>query len=172
MRRTYISPEFINSPIYGTFNMVEENPLSLFVNKVPNEENIIGKIRNEIQRQTPQAAYTSQELKQLMGETETNFQEFTSDEKILILAMFEEFPDAMQRQGELKYMVRRVNGQKHPLYPDAPAIEEALVVLIKSYDAMGMKELRDDAKRVYDKNFPNGTMLVDGGKKKSWWKIW
>jgi hypothetical protein len=64
----------------------------------------------------------SAQLKQLMGETETNFQEFTSDEKIIILSMFEEFPDAMQRQGELKYMVRRVNGQKHPLYPDAPAI--------------------------------------------------
>ena len=61
-------------------------------------------------------------LKNLMGETETNFQEFTSDEKIVILAMFEEFPDAMQRQAELKYMVRRVNGQRHPKYPQAPAI--------------------------------------------------
>lgn len=36
--------------------------------------------------------------------------------------MFEEFPDAMHRQGELKYMVRRVNGQSHPVYPTAPAI--------------------------------------------------
>ena len=61
-------------------------------------------------------------LKTLMKETETNFQEFTSDEKIVILSMFEEFPDAMQRQGELKYMVRRVNGQSHPVYPTAPAI--------------------------------------------------
>ncbi len=61
-------------------------------------------------------------LKNLMGETETNFQEFTSDEKIIILSMFEEFPDAMQRQAELKYMVRRVNGQSHPVYPPAPAI--------------------------------------------------
>ena len=61
-------------------------------------------------------------LKTLMSETETNFQEFTSDEKIVILSMFEEFPDAMQRQGELKYMVRRVNGQSHPVYPLAPAI--------------------------------------------------
>ena len=64
----------------------------------------------------------SAQLKQLMSETETNFQEFTSDEKIVILSMFEEFPDAMQRQGELKYMVRRVNGQKHPIIPTAPAI--------------------------------------------------
>jgi hypothetical protein len=61
-------------------------------------------------------------LKTLMNETETNFQEFTSDEKIIILSMFEEFPDAMQRQAELKYMVRRVNGQSHPIYPTAPAI--------------------------------------------------
>ena len=61
-------------------------------------------------------------LKTLMNESETNFQEFTSDEKIIILSMFEEFPDAMQRQGELKYMVRRVNGQSHPVYPTAPAI--------------------------------------------------
>ncbi len=57
-------------------------------------------------------------------------------------------------------------------YPDAPAIEEALVVLIKSYEAMGMKELRDDAKRVYDKNFPNSTALANIDKKKSWWKFW
>jgi hypothetical protein len=61
-------------------------------------------------------------LKTVMGETETNFQEFTSDEKLIILSMFEEYPDAMQRQGELKYLVRRVNGQLHPLYPSAPAI--------------------------------------------------
>ncbi|MFZ9299865.1 MAG: T9SS type A sorting domain-containing protein [Chitinophagaceae bacterium] len=61
-------------------------------------------------------------LKKLMGETETNFQQFTSEEKLIILSMFEEFPDAMQRQDQLKFMVRRVNGQKHPLYPDAPAI--------------------------------------------------
>ncbi|MFZ9717849.1 MAG: T9SS type A sorting domain-containing protein [Chitinophagaceae bacterium] len=61
-------------------------------------------------------------LKNLMNETETNFQEFTSEEKLIILSMFEEFPDAMQRQDQLKYMVRRVNGQPHPVYPLAPAI--------------------------------------------------
>lgn len=64
----------------------------------------------------------SPNLKTLMNETETNFQQFTSEEKIIILSMFEEFPDAMQRQDKLKYMVRRVNGQKHPVYPLASAI--------------------------------------------------
>ncbi|MEY2595642.1 MAG: hypothetical protein RI965_914 [Bacteroidota bacterium] len=61
-------------------------------------------------------------LKSLMNETESNFQEFSTEEKLIILSMFEEFPDAMQRQDKLKYMVRRINGQKHPLYDLAPAI--------------------------------------------------
>lgn len=77
----------------------------------------IAKTRYGIEFLTP-----SDFLKKLMNETETNFQSFTSEEKLIILSMFEEFPDAMQRQDQLKYMVRRVNGQKHPLYPDAPAI--------------------------------------------------
>jgi len=61
-------------------------------------------------------------LRNLMGETESNFQIFTPEEKIIIISMLEEFPDAMQRQEGLKYLVRRINGQKHPLYSQAPAI--------------------------------------------------
>jgi outer membrane protein assembly factor BamD len=57
-------------------------------------------------------------------------------------------------------------------YPDAPAIEEALVVLVKSYDAMGMIELRDDANRVFVKNFPKSTLASGKDTQKSWWKFW
>lgn len=58
-------------------------------------------------------------------------------------------------------------------YPDAPAIEEALFILVKSYDAMGMTELRDDANRVFLKNFPKSTFLSENAKvKNSWWKFW
>ena len=64
----------------------------------------------------------SQFLQTLMNETSTNFQQFTSDEKLIILSMFEEFPDAMQRQAQLKYLVRRINGQPNPFYPNAAAI--------------------------------------------------
>lgn len=58
-------------------------------------------------------------------------------------------------------------------YPDAPAIEEALYVLINAYDAMGITELRDDANRVFEKNFPDSE-FKNGGKnsKKAWWKLW
>ncbi|MDT7515704.1 outer membrane protein assembly factor BamD [Rhodoferax mekongensis] len=59
-------------------------------------------------------------------------------------------------------------------YRDVPAIEEALFILYKSYDALGMEQLRDDAKRVLEKNFPQSDFLLKGGKANSdpWWKIW
>ena len=61
-------------------------------------------------------------LKSVMNETETNFQSFTPDEKITILSMFEEYPDAMHKQSQLNYLVRRINGQVDPQYPQAAAI--------------------------------------------------
>ena len=59
-------------------------------------------------------------------------------------------------------------------YPQAPAIEEAVFVLVKAYDAMGMEELRDSADRVMRRNFPNSTYLAPGGGKRDvpWWKLW
>ena len=58
-------------------------------------------------------------------------------------------------------------------YPDAPANEEALFILVKAYNAMGMTDLRDDANRVLVKNFPNSSFVTGIEKNKSaWWKIW
>ncbi len=58
-------------------------------------------------------------------------------------------------------------------YRDSPAIEEALFIMVRSYDALGMTELRDDANRVFKKNFPSSEFLTGGRKKtKPWWKIW
>jgi len=64
-----------------------------------------------------------------------------------------------------KYYLRRgaqisaVNRAKEVLtkYPNTPATQDALLILVQGYDALGLKELRDDAQRVLDKNFPKGT---------------
>jgi len=40
-------------------------------------------------------------------------------------------------------------------YPQAPAQEEALLIMIRAYDALGMAQLRDDAQRILKKNFPD-----------------
>lgn len=58
-------------------------------------------------------------------------------------------------------------------YPGAPASEEALFLMVQSYDKLGMNDLRDDAERVMKKNFPNSRYYGDGlDKKTPWWKLW
>ncbi len=59
-------------------------------------------------------------------------------------------------------------------YREVPAIEEAMFILYRSYDALGMQQLRDDTKRVIDKNYPNSDFLTAGGRVKvePWWKVW
>ena len=47
-------------------------------------------------------------------------------------------------------------------YPDAPANEEALFIMVKAYDALGMNDLRDDTERVMRKNFPNSEYYKRG----------
>ena len=57
-------------------------------------------------------------------------------------------------------------------FPEAPAIEEALYILVRAYDALGMTELRADAERIMRQNFPNSTYYVHGlDKPQPWWKI-
>ena len=58
-------------------------------------------------------------------------------------------------------------------YPEAPATEEALFIMVKGYDQMGMDDLRDDAERVMRKNYPNSEYYVRGlERKEPWWKLW
>ena len=47
-------------------------------------------------------------------------------------------------------------------FEGAPAAEEALVIMVASYDKLGLTELRDDAKRVLDQNFPNSKFYEQG----------
>jgi outer membrane protein assembly factor BamD len=58
-------------------------------------------------------------------------------------------------------------------YPQAPAVEEALFVMIRAYDALGMIKLRDDANRVMQTNFPNSPYYKGAlDKKDPWWMLW
>ena len=58
-------------------------------------------------------------------------------------------------------------------YPRAPANEEGLVILVKSYDALGLKELRDDTERVLLRNFPKSRYVKGNGRRDTaWWQIW
>ena len=56
------------------------------------------------------------------GETSSSFQQFKPEELIDLIAMFEEMPKGFHSIPELKYVVRRIDGMNHPLYPTAPAV--------------------------------------------------
>jgi outer membrane protein assembly factor BamD len=55
-------------------------------------------------------------------------------------------------------------------YRDVPAVEEALYLIYKSYDALGMTQLSQDAKRVLEASYPSSEFLSPGGKQdaQSW----
>jgi outer membrane protein assembly factor BamD len=59
-------------------------------------------------------------------------------------------------------------------YAQAPAVEEAVFVLVLAYDRLGMNDLRDAADRVMRSNFPESRYLKSGGERKGvpWWRLW
>ncbi|GAB3667975.1 outer membrane protein assembly factor BamD [Ramlibacter alkalitolerans] len=61
-------------------------------------------------------------------------------------------------------------------YRDVPALEEALAILMRSYDKLGMPQLRDDTRRVLEKNYPNSAYIGGSGtrvgQQKPWWRFW
>jgi outer membrane protein assembly factor BamD len=58
-------------------------------------------------------------------------------------------------------------------FPNSPIHREALEVMIEGYDRMQMTALRDDARRVLQKNYPADRMAGEGeNRTKPWWKFW
>lgn len=101
-------------------------------------------------------------------------------------------PDAIQRMNYLvntlaahevhvaRYYIKRgayvaaANRSQFAIknYPNTPAQEEALYILVVAYDKMGMEDLRADAERVMRLNFPNSHYYTQGlDKKKPWWQV-
>jgi len=71
--------------------------------------------------------------------------------------------------------VAAINRAQYALinYPEAPATEEALYIMVKAYDLMGMDDLRDDVERVMRKNYPDSVYYTRGlERKEPWWKLW
>jgi len=78
----------------------------------------------------------------------------------------------MKRQA----YVAAINRTKYVIeyYPQAPAVEEALVIMISAYDLMGMDDLKNDTMRILKTNYPDSPMLGKGvpDDERVWWKFW
>jgi outer membrane protein assembly factor BamD len=59
-------------------------------------------------------------------------------------------------------------------FQQAPATEEALYIMARSYDRLGLEQLRDDADRVLKHNFPDSRYLTEGVRRpdRAWWQFW
>jgi len=59
-------------------------------------------------------------------------------------------------------------------YQDAPALEEALYLLARSYEKLGLNDLRADAERVLRRSFPDSELLTKGFQEdnRRWWQVW
>ncbi len=59
-------------------------------------------------------------------------------------------------------------------YPDSPAVEEALYIMARSFEYLGLDAQSADAQRVLDKNFPNSVYMAQGIRSGAyhWWEIW
>lgn len=59
-------------------------------------------------------------------------------------------------------------------YPQSPAVEEALYILMVSYQKLGMKDMQADTERVFKLNFPNSKLPESGLAQvdRKWWQLW
>lgn len=59
-------------------------------------------------------------------------------------------------------------------YQEAPALEEALYLLMRSYEKLGLDDLRADAERVMRLSFPDSELLRSGLPQddRRWWQVW
>ena len=57
-------------------------------------------------------------------------------------------------------------------FPQTASTPEALAIMVEAYDKLGLTQLRDDAQRVLDKNFPESSFTAAAKSKKAWWQIW
>jgi outer membrane protein assembly factor BamD len=74
-----------------------------------------------------------------------------------------------------KAWVAAANRAKEVLktYPEAPAMEEALAIMVVAYDELGLVDLRDDAQRVLKLNFPDSKYAKGVSiQEKAWYRFW
>ena len=57
-------------------------------------------------------------------------------------------------------------------YDGAPAMKDALAIMIESYDRLNLPPLAAQTRQVYAANFSGEVRLAEAEVKKSWWQFW
>lgn len=75
------------------------------------------------------------------------------------------------RRGAYVAAAQRAKGAIEQ-YDGAPATREALAILIESYDRMGLSQLADQSRKVYQANYQDDVRAAQAKVHKSWWQFW
>jgi len=75
------------------------------------------------------------------------------------------------RRGAFVAAAQRAKGTVEQ-YDGAPAVREALAILIESYDRMGLKELAEQSRTVYQSNYQDDVRQAQADVHKAWWQFW
>ena len=83
-------------------------------------------------------------------------------------------------RGALLLAPRRLPGRGQPRatlvqeFPQTPSNEEALYIMVVSYDRLGLEQLRDDAERVLKHELPEQPLPAEGcsSVRGPWWQLW
>jgi outer membrane protein assembly factor BamD len=83
--------------------------------------------------------------------------------------------DYYYRRGAYLAAVNRAQ-QTIQQYQNTPAVEDALHIMVLSYQALGQTQLASDTTRVLNSTFPQSAYLASNGERvkrqKHWWQIW
>lgn len=57
-------------------------------------------------------------------------------------------------------------------FDGAPAVKEALQIMVESYDRLNLKPLAEKARQVYEVNYGSDVRQAQAEVKRPWWKLW
>jgi outer membrane protein assembly factor BamD len=75
------------------------------------------------------------------------------------------------RRGAYVAAAQRAKGAIEQ-YDGAPGVKDALTILIESYDKMGLAELAEQSRTVYQTNYQDDVRQAQADVQKSWWQFW
>lgn len=112
---------------------------------------------NEVVTRFPQSRY-AEDARQRMGFT------------VAALAKYDVFVAKYYfRRGAYLAAINRAQNAVAE-YRNVPAVEDALFLIYKAYDVMGLPAMRDDARRVLAASFPDSAYLGPAGEGDAWLK--
>src|SRR5688572_8983316 len=75
------------------------------------------------------------------------------------------------RRGAFVAAAQRAKGAIEQ-YDGAPAMRDALAILIEAYDRLNLKELAEQSRTVYKANFEDDVRQAQAQTRQSWWEFW